>query len=48
MEKDTCNKTSYENEGLAQITADYINREKSIVKIYKCQSCGDWHLTSIN
>ena len=44
----SCNKTEYENEGLALITADYINKDSDVVAIYKCTDCQYWHLTSVN
>lgn len=45
-----CNKNSYENEGLAEVAADYVNSKEGriIVTTYRCDICLDWHLTSVN
>jgi hypothetical protein len=44
-----CYKTPYETLGLALVSADYINglNKKTVVKPYKCDSCDNYHLTSI-
>lgn len=45
----SCNKRAYPNESIAEealIQARIRFENNTAVSIYKCENCGDWHLSS--